>query len=136
MTPLLTMLSPLLGSLLDRVIPDPKQAAEARLKALEMASQGELRELEAMMEIAKAQAEINKEDAKGNWYQSGWRPTVGYCCVLGLIYQFFLQPVLPWVVKVAGVEVPPLPEISTEDLMILLSGLLGLGAFRTYEKTR
>lgn len=37
---MLANLIPVLGSLLDKVIPDPKLAAETKLKALELAQNG------------------------------------------------------------------------------------------------
>jgi predicted AlkP superfamily phosphohydrolase/phosphomutase len=35
-----------------------------------------------------------------------------------------------------GIMVSPLPPIDIETLMVLLTGILGLGGFRTYEKVK
>jgi hypothetical protein len=35
---------------------------------------------------------------------------------------------------VFGVDLPPLPQLNTSDLMPILLGMLGLGGLRTFEK--
>jgi hypothetical protein len=56
--------------------------------------------------------------------------------VFGLVYQFIVQPILPWAVSVSGGSVPPLPPIDNETLMVLLTGMLGLGGMRSWEKIK
>jgi Holin of 3TMs, for gene-transfer release len=129
-------LIPLVGNMLDKIIPDPAAAAEAKLKAIELAQRGELAVLDADMRLALAQIEVNKVEASTDLFRGGWRPAVGWVCVLGLGYQLVLRPVLPWLVRVAGGEVPDLPSIDTDTLMVLLTGMLGLGGLRTFEKVK
>ena len=45
-------------------------------------------------EIAKAQIEVNKEEAKGNWFQSGWRPATAWICVCGFAVNFLISPLV------------------------------------------
>lgn len=127
---------PAITQVLDKLIPDPQAAAEAKLKALEMAQKGELAALDADMRLALGQMEVNKAEAQTDLFRGGWRPSVGWVCVFGLAYQFIVQPILPWLVAVFGVSVPPLPEIDNETLMVLLTGMLGLGGLRTYERVK
>ena len=54
----------------------------------------------------------------------------------GLAYQFIAQPLLPWCVALFGATVPPLPAIDNETLLVLLSGMLGLGGMRTFERVK
>lgn len=130
-------LIPLLTGLLDKVVPDPQAAADAKLKALAMAQSGELAFLDAELKLATGQIEVNKiEAAAPDLFRGGWRPAVGWVCVAGLSYQFLVQPILPWVVALTGAHVPPLPAIDNETLMILLTGMLGLGGLRTVEKVK
>lgn len=127
---------PLIASVLDKVLPDATAAADAKLKALELAQRGELAVLDADTRLALAQLEVNKVEAGTDLFRGGWRPAVGWVCVLGLGYQLVLRPLLPWAVKVCGADVPDLPSIDTETLMVLLTGMLGLGGLRTFEKVK
>lgn len=129
-------LIPLIGSVIDKVMPDPQAAAEAKLKALEMAQRGELAELDANVRLAIAQLEVNKAEATTDVFRGGWRPGVGWCCVVGLAYQFLIQPLLPWIVTAFGGTVPPLPAIDNDAMMVLLTGMLGLGGLRTVERIK
>lgn len=130
------VLIPAVTSILDKVIPDPAAAAEAKLKALELAQRGELAALDADVKLALGQMEVNKVEAGTDTFRGGWRPSVGWVCVFGLFYQFILQPLLPWIVTVCGGSVPPLPAIDNETLMVLLMGMLGLGGLRTFERVK
>lgn len=134
------LLGPLLKigeGLISRFFPDPTQAAAAQLELLKMAQNGELAQLAADTDIAKAQLAVNQAEAlSGNAYASSWRPTVGYLCCAGLGYTFLLQPLLPWFAAVFGIVVPPLPALDTNVLMTLLLGMLGIGGLRTAEKIK
>lgn len=127
---------PIIGTLLDKLIPDPKAAAEAKLQALELAQKGELAQLDAEMRLALGQIEVNKAEASTDLFRGGWRPSVGWICSAGLAYQFLVQPLLPWIVTACGGTVPPLPSIDNEALMVLLTGMLGLGGMRTVERLK
>lgn len=129
-------LIPAVISVIDKILPDPQQAAEAKLRAVEMAQKGELAQLDADVRLALGQMEINKAEATTDLFRGGWRPATGWCCVAGLAYQFILQPTLPWVAALFGATVPPLPAIDNETLLILLTGMLGLGGLRTVERVK
>ena len=128
-------LIPLLGTIFDKVIPDPQAAADAKLRVLELTQKGELAALNADLQIALGQIEVNKLEAQSaSIFKGGWRPAVGWVCVFGLVYSFVLQPLLVWVSTINDIPVPPDLEMVT--LITMLGGLLGLGGFRTYEKTK
>ena len=126
----------LLPGLLDKILPDPGAAADAKLKVMEMAQRGELAALDADMRLALGQMEVNKAEASTDLFRGGWRPACGWVCAFGLAYNFLLRPLLPWFAKVAGFNVPDLPAIDTDTLMVLLTGMLGLGGLRTFEKVK
>lgn len=133
---MLPALLAIIPTILDKVIPDPQAAADAKLKALELAQKGELAVLDADMRMALGQMEINKAEASTDAFRGGWRPMCGWVCAAGLGYTFLLRPLLPWFAQVAGLNVPPLPAIDSEALMALLFGMLGLGGLRTFERVR
>jgi len=111
--------------------------AEERLKILDSTQKMEQMALEADRAINEGQIEINKIDAaSGSLFRGGWRPATGWVCVLALLYQFLVMPLLPWTVALFKISVPALPSLDIGTLITLLGGLLGLGGFRTYEKTK
>lgn len=136
MNPLLTPLLELVPKIFDQIFPDKAKADEAKLKLLELAQNGELAVLKADTDIALAQTEVNKtEAASDSLFKSGWRPFVGWTCGGGLFYQLLARPIFGWIAQnLWNWSLPPSLEMDT--LMTLLFGLLGLGAYRTYEKTR
>ena len=102
---------------------DPVKMAEAIAKA---------QEIEAAAAIA--QTDINKEEAKHpNWFISGWRPFIGWTCGVALAYHYVASPFLVWFLSIFNVTTT-VPVLDMGALITLLFGMLGLGAYRTYEK--
>lgn len=123
----------LIGKVVDKIWPDPGQAAQAKLKLMELQQNGELKELEAMVELAKSQNDVNKiEAANPSLFVSGWRPGAGWICVFGLGYSFLGLPLLTWASTAFGF--PPPPPIDLGVLVTTLLGMLGLGGMRVAEK--
>jgi len=121
----MSILGSLLGpatELLDKVIPD---ADEKNRIAFELSTLAERH----AQELAKGQLEINKAEAKGNWFQSSWRPLAGYTCVLGLMVNFLIAPIA------AGFGVA-IPQADAGVMMPLLLGLLGLSGGRSFERVK
>jgi len=115
--------------LLDKFVPD---ADERNQLAHEIAT---LAERQAH-DIAKAQIEVNKEEAQSHsMFVSGWRPSVGWICALGLATNYLLVPICNFVLTIteSPITVPPL---DLSEMMPVLLGMLGLGTLRTYEKTK
>lgn len=83
----------------------------------------------------QAQIAVNVEEAKNlSLFTSGWRPAVGWVCVMALFYNYIGAPLFHYGIQFFEKAVPQLPALDTGELMTLLFGLLGLGAYRTYEK--
>ena len=126
------MLDKLIGpisTLLDKVIPD---ADERSRLAHEIATLAERQS----HEIAKAQIEVNREEATSHSiFVAGWRPMVGWVCCAGLATNYLLVPVCNFVLTIteSPITVPPL---DLSEMMPVLLGMLGLGGLRTYEKTK
>ena len=113
-------LVPGVTGLLDKFIEDKDQ--KARLSH-EIATLAEKQSHEAL----KGQLEINKmEAAHKSLFVAGWRPSIGWICALGLLYNTIIVNLLGiWL------EVDP---VDTTLLVPVMMGLLGLGAMRSYEK--
>jgi Holin of 3TMs, for gene-transfer release len=122
---------------IDKLIPDQAAKAQMQLQVLQMQQAGEFKELEEAVALAKQQNDINAiEAASPDPFKSNWRPAVGWTCVAGLVYQFLIMPILPWLITSFGGHTLPLPAIDNGTLMTLLGGLLGLGGMRTLEKIK
>jgi len=121
------------AKLIDKLIPDPKAKAEAMEKLKELDQAGELAKMNADLAVMSQQVEIDKiEAASTNMFIAGWRPAVGWVCVLGLAITVF-SPLLGWGAALFGHAIL-VPAIPMDALMTLLIGMLGLGGMRTVEK--
>jgi hypothetical protein len=108
-----TLIGPV-TSIIDKIVPDKDQAAKL---AHEIATMSEKMANEQVL----AQLEVNKaEAASGSLFKGGWRPAIGWICGLALLWSFILQPFLVFFLLVFGVDLPPLPEVGTADLMPIL----------------
>ena len=129
-------LLPFIGGILDKVIPDPQAKADAQLKVMELAQNGELAVLKSQTDLATGQIEVNKAEAANvSLFVSGWRPGIGWVCVAALAYQFLIRPFAVWTCLLYGVAIPELPGLD-DNLWELLFGMLGLGGLRTIEKVK
>ena len=45
-------------------------------------------------QIALQQIEVLKADAKGNWFQSSWRPLIGWICGLSMGINYMVSPIM------------------------------------------
>lgn len=121
--------------LLDKVLPDPTARAEAQARLLQLQQAGELESLKAELQLAQGQIDTNKIEAgSADPFVRRWRPAAGWVCVLGLGYEFLVQPLLAWLSGILSAPLPPVLPIG--DLSTLLLGLLGLGGLRTAEKLK
>jgi hypothetical protein len=115
-------------SLLDRFIPDPAEKAKAEMELVKMAADGELKQVIAQLEINA------KEAAHPSLWVAGWRPYFGWVGGTAFLYVGLLKPLLSWFAAIKGWPLPP--DIDTEFLWVVVSGLLGIGGLRTFEKTK
>lgn len=129
MNPLL--LGPILDigkTLLDRFVPDPAQKAAAEMELVKMAADGELKQVIAQLEINA------REAAHPSIFVAGWRPFFGWAGGVGFIYSTMLQPMLAWYSSVRGWPIPP--TLNIDLLWVVITGMLGIGGLRTFEKSR
>ena len=115
------------SKVIDRVWPDPAQAASAKLELMKLQQSGELAQIAGQMDINKAEA------TNPSLFVSGWRPGIGWVCGAGFAVQFVVGPLAEWGSTIYGHPVK-FPQMDMGTMMPLLLGMLGLGGMRTAEK--
>ena len=114
-----TLTGPVLG-LLDKFVEDKDQKAKL---AHDLATMADKHAQEALV----GQLAINKEEAKGNWFQSSGRPFIGWVCGLSLTINYLVSPIC------AGFGVT-IPQADMTVMMPLLLGMLGIAGMRSVDK--
>ena len=118
---MLAAISALIGpvsAILDKVIPDKDLREKLSHEIPTMADKQ-----------MSAQIEVNKiEAAHKSLFVAGWRPACGWVCISALAYSTIISPIL-------GIWFT-VPVVDTSLLTTVLMGMLGLGAMRTFEKTK
>ncbi|MEC5162398.1 MULTISPECIES: 3TM-type holin [unclassified Janthinobacterium] len=133
---LLGPLADIIKGVITRVWPDPAAQADAQLKLAVMVQNGELAQLAAATDLAKAQIGVNAaEAASTSLFVAGWRPFIGWVCGASLAFKFILGPLLAFCAALVGHPVD-LPELDFSEMSTILFALLGLGAMRTGEKIK
>jgi hypothetical protein len=115
------------NKVIDRLWPDPAQAAAAKLELFKLQQSGELAVITGQMEINKAEA------ANPSVFVAGWRPFIGWVCGAACAWNWIGLPLA----KALAVyhQVPfALNSADLSEMMPVLIGLLGLGGLRTVEK--
>ena len=119
MSLLSSLVEPVTG-LLDKVIQDKDQKAKLAHELATMADKH-------AQALALAQIKVNQEEAKGNWFQSSWRPLIGWICGLSLAINYLISPIC------AGFGIV-IPQADTSVMMPLLLGMLGIAGMRSVDK--
>jgi len=129
---LIGLISAVLPSVMEvagRFLPED---AEERRKA-EQEIEAQLAQHLAAVDLA--QIAVNREEAKGNWFQSGWRPCTGWIAALSFGWVYLFQPMASFVLAQTG-HLVQLPSLDMSQMMPILLGLLGLGGLRTLERSK
>lgn len=131
----LKALGPLAGGLfglVDDLFTTEEERASARLKVMELMAKQDL-----------GQMGVNAKEAEHkSMFVAGWRPAVGWICAGALAWQYLLMPIFVAVISTisafTGVDVSfdNLLQFDMATLMPVLGGMLGLGAMRSYEKSK
>ena len=117
---------PLIGSLIDKAIPDADAANKAKAELAMMQAKGEL-------DLMLGQIEINKAEAQhSSVFVAGWRPFIGWVCGFALAYEYLMLPLFAWLSLNAGWQQPP--HLVMDGMMELVLAMLGVAGLRTFEK--
>ena len=119
-----------ISTVITRIWPDATEAEKAKLMLLSQ-------ELEQAFKTQLAQIEVNQEQAKhGSVFVAGARPFIMWVCGSALAYAAIFEPVLRFTAKVLFVYAGEFPELDTDITLQILLGILGLGAARSFEKSK
>ncbi len=98
----------------------------------------ELEKIAAQAEVlaSQAQSDINKIEAQSHsLFIAGWRPFIGWICGCALAFNYIINPLIEWIAKLEGKVITP-PMLDMNQLYPLVLTLLGMGAYRTFEKAK
>lgn len=99
-------------------------------------SEQERAELAAALAVVQGQIEVNQaEAASSSVFVAGWRPFIGWVCGSACAWNWIGLPITKMGLALAGYTLELSPADLTEMLPVLM-GMLGLGALRTFEKTK
>lgn len=118
------------NTLIQRIFPDPAQAAAAKLELVKMEKNGELAAMTAQTDINKTEA------ASDSVFVAGWRPFCGWIGGCGLAYAAIVEPTARFTATVIFGYSGDFPAIDTTVTMQVLFGMLGLGAMRSFDKVK
>lgn len=126
-------------SLVDKLIPDPQAKQQAQLKLLELQQQGDLADLNAQLQLASNQADINKIEASNpNLFVSGGRPAIIWVGAISLACYYVPYALVStglWAYESIQVgHLLPRPEMGIGDLLGLIMPLLGVAGLRSLDK--
>ena len=97
---------------------------------------------EIQAKLKSKQMDINLADAQSRaggisgFMQRSWRPMIGMSCALAIFWEFVVKQFLEFILASFSIQTLPLPSFDMSVLMPLVMSLLGMGALRTFEKTK
>tara|TARA_R110002012_G_scaffold64474_1_gene169505 strand:+ start:2108 stop:2524 length:417 start_codon:yes stop_codon:yes gene_type:complete len=120
-----------IGNIVDEVFTseDERNQAKIQLEKIE----ARLKEKQMSINLADAQS---KAGGLSGFMQRSWRPMIGMSCALAIFWEFVLSKFILFFLGIFHYEVINLPELDMGTLMPLVMSLLGMGALRTFEKTK
>jgi hypothetical protein len=114
--------------ILGRFFPNEDERRKAEAEFLKLAMDGELKQV-------IAQLEINAREAQHpSVFVAGWRPFFGWIGGVGFFYATVAQPILVWYGAAKGWPAPP--DVNLDLLWVVVTGMLGIGGLRTFEKSK
>lgn len=124
-------------SAIERIWPDPVKRAEEMRKLEELRSKGDSEALNAHVQLMLAQISVNLEQAKHkSLFVSGARPAVIWVGVFAMAWSGIAHPLLTWVWAFAEMTGDAPPLIEAGALTAIVTGLLGVGTMRSYDKIK
>jgi hypothetical protein len=128
--------------IIDKFIPDPAAKLAAQQELQRMQKDELLSLVGAAKDVDVGQLKVNEAEAgSSSLFVSGWRPGVGWVCVVSLALYFiprFVLGMMFWCRVAWNSEgtLPPMPEMGIGDILGLVGTLLGASTIRMVEKLK
>ena len=120
----------LVKTALDKFFPDADTELKGKLAQATI-------EITNGYQIQLEQIKTNQAEAQSNnWFASSWRPAVGWIGAIALGYSAIVEPILRFVSVVLFNYTGSFPVLNTDITMQILFGMLGMGAYRSYDKAK
>lgn len=128
---------------INKIWANPEDKARALKELKDLQQKGDLEELNAHVKLMLAQIDVNKIEASNkSIFVAGWRPFIGWVGGFSLAYSGVVHPILEWVfttIKALGyipAEIQAPPYVESGVLGAIVSGMLGIGTMRSYDKKK
>ncbi|VAX03463.1 hypothetical protein MNBD_GAMMA20-2079 [hydrothermal vent metagenome] len=121
------------GDTLDNLFTSDEERLEAEREVMKARRNFDYLENKLVAEQNVAQMAVNKQEAKGNGFQSGWRPAIGWIGAVTLAYQFIVYPLLLWTLDDAS-KAPP--QMDSSMMFTIITGMLGIAGMRSFDKLK
>lgn len=116
----------LFGSVVDLFKGDKEKQAQLAEKQIDAMQASEQRGADRDI----AQLKVNEAEANNpSFFVAGWRPAFGWVGAVACFIDWIVRPTI----SIFGIDIPPL---STELMWTIITGLLGVSGYRTYEKVK
>lgn len=122
----------LLKTGIDKIWPNPTEAAAAKIALLNAQNAGALKELDDQFQTNIEQIKANAAEAAKPGLS--FRDGAGWVCVIGFAIATLKSPI-EWACSLAGHPVT-LPSVDTTTVTTMLFALLGISGMHVYEKTQ
>ena len=123
--------------IIEKIWPDPAKQSEELRKLEELRQKGDLAGLQAHTQLLLAQIKVNEVSASHpSIFVSGARPAAIWAGVFSMSWCGIIHPLLTWVWAFAAMDGTPPPLIESSALGAIVTGLLGIGTMRSYDKNK
>ena len=120
------------GGIIDSVYTSDKERMDAQI---------ELAKIDAS--LLTAQMDVNKAEAShASIFVAGARPAILWIGAAAMAWTFVLHPMLVWCWALMQAKgwipqgMPNPPTLQSDELWVIISGILGIGGYRTFEKVK
>lgn len=101
---------------------------ELQVKLSELATEADNLKVDGQMKINMLEA------SHKSLFVAGWRPFIGWVCGVSLAWNFVAHPVVVWYMAIWKPLLKLPPSMNLNQLYPVVIGMLGLGAYRSFEK--